>query len=104
MQPSDIDAVLSRLADGQEIKVTTLSGIVKQGVYEQALTADADALHFSDLNGQVYRVAWGNIESLDFREARSLAGDRFMVPPEHPLSGARRRGAYTVRNPIENGD
>lgn len=100
MIDTEIDKFLNTVIDGQNIRVVTTSGRTFEGVLNGEETSREAGLYFDSLEGKELRADWENIEAIDFRSSRAVAG-RMMVPPEHPLSGTQPSvlRAHTKRNP-----
>lgn len=98
---------LQRVVDGQHIRVFLASGRMFDGIYNGAETSLQTGLYFDTMDDQALRAEWSSVESISYASARAAVGDRFVVPPEHPLSGAGPVGttpeglprrAHTTRN------
>lgn len=102
MTENEALGLMNRLADGQSIRVTVASGRVFDGVYNGEETSLETGLYFDTLDGKTLRAEWEKVTDVSFTSSRLLMADKFVVPPEHPLSpqqpGLLR--PYTVRNPV----
>lgn len=106
MIPTEAQNTLNRLIDGQNIRVTTASGRVFEGIYDAAQSSLEAGLYFESMDGQPLRADWEKVDNIAFSSARAVLANNFMVPPEHPLSGHQQRlgpdgrplKAYTTRN------
>jgi len=98
MNDDKIWKVLSEVADGQPITVTTASGKNFSGVYNSEDSGYEEGLYFDTDNGQELHAAWGNLESVVYRSQRAV-GASIMVPDGHPLAPpSNRKKPYTSRN------
>ena len=86
MTDAEINQFLSKIVDGQQIRITTRSGRTFEGVYDAEQSSYEAGLYFETLEGQQLRADWENVNPPDFQPARFTAA-KMMVPPEHPLSG-----------------
>lgn len=99
MTERDVLAAMSRLVDGQPIRVLTKSGKTFDGIFNGEHSDPEDALYFDSVqDDRLLRAEWDKIESLDFRSARAVASN-IVVPEGHPLAPrSDRKKPYTVRN------
>lgn len=100
MQLDEAATVLTRLMDGQELNITLASGNTYTGIYDSTKTSLEDGLYWEDLQGRAFRADWDKVADVGFRRAATVVSERFVVPPEHPLSGEAlgRLKPYTTRN------
>lgn len=98
MDLNDATRIFNLLIDGQFIRVTMKSGNQVDGIYNGEDSNPEDGLFFETTNGNAVYAEWSDVQDVGFRSARQVAGDNFIVPPEHPYSQHQRRGAYTKRN------
>lgn len=99
MTPEQRNDFLSRIVDGQEFSVTTVKGNDFRGIFNGDLT-DLIYLGWDDLRtGNARKCKWENVQTAaPLASARTIVAGDFVVPPEHPLSGADSPGgAWTTR-------
>lgn len=87
MTDAEVDLFLSKIVDGQQIRVVLIkSGRTMEGIFDAEQSSLEAGLFWETMDGHMVRAEWENIEPPEFRSARMTAG-RMMVPPEHPHSG-----------------
>lgn len=98
MDINDATRIYNLLIDGQFIRVTVKSGRQVDGIYNGEDSSPEDGLFFETTEGNPVYAEWSDIQEVGFRTARQVTADNFMLPPEHPYSQQKRKGAYTARN------